>query len=77
MLQDTDLMPFGKYKDQALVNVPASYFIWLRDNIKLKALNKQSLAEKKLMEYIEHNMDALEIELKVKNINRQQTTTNG
>jgi len=68
MLKDEDLMPFGKYKGQPLVNVPASYFFWLEENIKLKALNKQNLMEKKLVEYIEENRDALEIEVKVKKL---------
>jgi uncharacterized protein (DUF3820 family) len=28
-LNDTDLMPFGKYKGQPMQDVPASYLHWL------------------------------------------------
>jgi uncharacterized protein (DUF3820 family) len=29
-LTDEDLMPFGKHKGQRMADVPASYFVWLR-----------------------------------------------
>lgn len=28
-LTDNSLMPFGKHKGKALVNIPAKYFLWL------------------------------------------------
>ncbi len=31
VLKDSDLMGFGKYKDSKIVDVPASYLIWLYD----------------------------------------------
>lgn len=31
-LQDTDLMPFGKYRGQLMQDVPASYLHWLWTN---------------------------------------------
>jgi uncharacterized protein (DUF3820 family) len=30
-LTDVDLMPFGKYKGQRMQDVPASYFVWLKE----------------------------------------------
>lgn len=52
-LQDTDLMPFGKYKDKPLSEVPDWHLAWLKIQFKDKAPNKQSLNEKMLLRYIE------------------------
>ncbi len=30
-------MPFGKYRDENLEEIPTSYLLWLRDNVELKA----------------------------------------
>lgn len=57
MLQDTDPMPFGIHKDKKMINVPASYLLWLYENGKCNAAVK---------EYIEYNMDVLKQELKNK-----------
>lgn len=46
---DSSLMPFGKYKDIRLIDVPASYLLWLYEND--KAGNVKS--------YIEDNLDAI------------------
>lgn len=54
---DETLMPFGKYKGEKLINVPASYLLWLYDNGKCYGA---------LKEYIEDNLDVLKIELKNK-----------
>jgi hypothetical protein len=40
-LKDTDIMPFGKHKGAQLKDVPASYLLWLyeqmrRDNFNVK-----------------------------------------
>lgn len=62
MTQYTDktLMPFGKHKDTALANVPASYLLWcLREMKNLSA---------PLKAYIEDNKELLEKE--EKKINR-------
>ncbi len=50
-LTDTDLMPFGKYKDKPLSEVPDWHLNWLRIKIKDKATNKQSLTEKMILHY--------------------------
>jgi uncharacterized protein (DUF3820 family) len=34
MLEDNSPMPFGKYKGIQMVDVPASYLIWLYENDK-------------------------------------------
>lgn len=31
-LIDSSLMPYGKYKGQKMIDVPAHYLIWLYDN---------------------------------------------
>lgn len=33
-MTDESLMPFGKYKGYLMVNVPASYLLWLYDSNK-------------------------------------------
>ena len=52
---DESLMPFGMHKDKPLVDVPASYLIWLYENNK---------CNQPLKLYIEENMDVLQIEVK-------------
>lgn len=47
-------MPFGKYKNQKMANVPASYLLWLYDNDKCGSYVK---------EYIEDNLDVLKVEV--------------
>lgn len=54
-MEDTDLMPFGKYKGKQMQDVPADYLIWLHEN------NKCTPQVKK---YIEDNLDVLETEIK-------------
>jgi uncharacterized protein (DUF3820 family) len=59
-LQDTDPMPFGRYKDLLLQDVPASYMHWLwtneRDPMSLKAKVDP------VAEYIKRNLAALKAE---------------
>lgn len=54
-LEDTSLMPFGKFQGKPLQDVPVSYFHWLY-HIGLK--------HKELKEYIEKSWDALKMENK-------------
>jgi len=54
-LTDNSLMPFGVYKGEKMANVPAKYLMWLYDNNK---------CNQPVKEYIEENMDAIELELK-------------
>jgi len=49
-LTDNDPMPWGKYKGDKMINVPASYLIWLHTNNK---------CDKEVKQYIEDNMDVL------------------
>jgi len=55
-MNDNYLMPFGKYEGKALVNVSASYLLYIYENFP----NLSS----KLRKYIEENMDVLQEELK-------------
>ena len=53
-LTDSDRMPFGKYKNEKMANVPAEYLIWLHDNDKCSGDVK---------DYIIENMDVLKEEI--------------
>ena len=56
-MNDNDLMPYGKYKDVKMSEVPASYLLWLLENDKCSG---------KVKEYILDIKDALEREVKEK-----------
>lgn len=49
--QDNDLMPFGKHKGKALVNVPASYLVHI--------FEAGYSMDERLRRYIINNMDVL------------------
>jgi len=53
-MDDNSLMPWGKYKGTSLVNVPASYLVWLFENDKCYG---------ELKDYIEDNWDVLKKEM--------------
>ena len=55
MLNDDSIMPFGKYKGTKMGNVPAEYLMWLYDNNK---------CDKAVREYIEDNLDVIQVEIK-------------
>uniref|UniRef100_A0A6M3LLS0 Putative quorum-sensing-regulated virulence factor n=1 Tax=viral metagenome TaxID=1070528 RepID=A0A6M3LLS0_9ZZZZ len=55
MLQDDSPMPFGKYKGDKMINVPASYLLWLYNENK---------CNKNVRDYIEDNLDVLKMEVK-------------
>lgn len=55
-LDDTDPMPFGKFKGLSMQDVPASYLHWLWSNGKREDLQCPVAA------YIRRNLDALKIE---------------
>ena len=57
-MDDSSLMPFGKYKGTKLANVPADYLIWLYDNGKCFG---------EIGKYIVDNMDVLKSEIALKN----------
>ena len=52
---DKSPMPFGKYKGTAMANVPASYLLWVRDNMNLPRAHNVTI-------YILENQDLLEKE---------------
>lgn len=54
-LDDSSLMPFGKYKGTKLANVPASYMLFIYENYQL---------HENLKEYIKKNKDVLLAEVK-------------
>lgn len=47
MMTDTTIMPFGKYKGEALVNVPSEYLLWLFDNGKCFGALRQYIIDNK------------------------------
>lgn len=55
-LDDTSLMPFGEYKGEKMINVPAERLLWYYD---------QPWIDKwfEVKRYIEYNMDVLEKEV--------------
>lgn len=54
-MKDTDKMPFGMHKGKAMIEVPASYLLWIYDNGKCFGEVKA---------YIEDNLDVLKKEAK-------------
>lgn len=56
-LQDSDLMPYGKYKGSKMIDVPASYLMYLYDN---------KMCSDNVKIYIEENKEVIEKELKEK-----------
>lgn len=63
MLQDTDPMPFGKYKGKPMAQVPASYLFWLEEKITATFYNNRTLQEKEIMAYVKENRQVLEKEI--------------
>jgi hypothetical protein len=55
-LEDTDPMPFGKYKGTMMQDVPAHYLHWLWTN------GKQSDKQCAVADYIRRNLSALKQE---------------
>jgi uncharacterized protein (DUF3820 family) len=49
-MTDQDLIPFGKYKDEPMEKVPASYLLWLRD---------QNCSHSQVADYIDENLTVL------------------
>lgn len=54
-LTDDSPMPYGRYEGDAMIDVPASYLIWLYENNKCNV---------EVNEYIEDCIDALRKEIK-------------
>lgn len=62
VMDDNSKMPFGKFKNEKMANVPASYLMWL---------HRESKCYGDLKKYIEDNMEALQQEIESGN-NRGQ-----
>ena len=60
-MTDNDLMPWGKYKGKKMINVPASYLLWLWDEW---GLQKSGELHRQLREYVRDNLQALRKEIK-------------
>lgn len=58
VIEDTDTMPFGKYKGQPMQDVPASYLHWLWQN------GKKEDKSCPIADYIRRNIGALKQEFK-------------
>ncbi len=54
MLTDESPMPYGKYKGDKMINVPAHYLIWCYDNDKVSP---------DVRAYIDENIDVLQKEV--------------
>lgn len=54
-MEDNSIMPFGKYKGEQLIDVPADYLLWLYENNK---------ANGELKAYIEDNLDVIKDQIK-------------
>lgn len=52
-LKDTDLMPFGNWKDKPMMDVPASYLHWLWTS------GKREDSQCPVADYIRRNLDGL------------------
>ena len=53
-MEDTDLMPFGRFRGREMQDVPASYLLWLSTNNSVPPQVKK---------YIQDNLDVLEKEV--------------
>ncbi len=57
-LTDTDVMPFGKYRDKPMQDVPASYLWWLYEQ------GLENISDQKVANYIWNSLDAIKMEMK-------------
>lgn len=53
-MEDTSRMPYGKYKNEKMANVPPDYLIWLYENNKCGG---------EVREYIKENLSVLKEEI--------------
>jgi len=61
---DESEMPFGKYEKVLMKDVPASYLIWMRDNLAERESTGQKLRddETAVLNYTSANLEALELQ---------------
>ena len=58
-LKDTDPMPFGKYKGTPMVNVKASYLIWIYEKFDWGIMKPKGINGQRVRDYIIDNYDLL------------------
>ncbi len=51
LMDDNSIMPFGKYKGRALIDVPASWLLWFND-----VAEPNSTEKERLLKYIADNI---------------------
>jgi uncharacterized protein (DUF3820 family) len=54
-MKDSDFMPWGKYKGTKMIDVPASYLLWLYENNKCSG---------EVEDYIADNLDVIKEEIR-------------
>ena len=64
-VEDDTIMPWGKHKGDAVQDVPASYLLWLDDEMK-KSSSRRSPFHNGLLVYINENRDILEKQVREK-----------
>lgn len=54
-------MPWGKHKGEKIINVPATYLLWLESDIteKVPLPRRRTLEQKNLLKYIDDNREIL------------------
>lgn len=57
-LEDLDLMPFGKYKNKLMQDVPSSYLAWLKDDME-NAGGPNNENAVKVYNYVMNSWDAI------------------
>ena len=60
-LEDESPMPFGKYNQQMMQDVPADYLIWFKNNV------ARNYGNQNVFDYINDNLQVLE-----KQVNEQE-----
>ena len=60
-MNDSSLMPYGKYQGQKMANVPPEYLLWIFENNKCTS---------EVAKYISENMDAIKAEIEYQNKKR-------
>ena len=65
-INDNSLMPFGKYRNVKMANVPASYLIWL--------YNTGGNTYSDVRAYIKNNLEVLQKEIEQNNKSKRNET---
>jgi len=65
-LSDNSLMPFGAHKGRKMIDVPASYLVWLMGELKKKHDKDINVFERLVLNYCIEMEDAFNLELKKK-----------